>query len=798
MAAAGSQTQRQGIVDRLNDRLAELASVLGRIDQAAIDPEQLRDVRSQLDALATNLKALDEFVRQRIYADDAFETVMARLPVLAARVREVADEALVAEGGGEPRPDSAVAATDRPRLIAWSAAGLEGVTLMLATPAVHTVSRLERVKSELQTLVTRMDGLREQLPPQVRLKIDGLHDNIAQFGLGDQSIFQARRVQIEAGTAIQTSQQLIDQSIDKFVASVSVILKATQQEISGRSAQFIQTVSWFNLLIFGTSTLCVVAGAAIFAYVRHAVIRRLKDVQEYMGAQVEGRPATMSTEGADEIAEIAKATEVFVTRIADREGVLRERTRELSEALGQQTATGEILRGIIASPDDSRPVFEAILANVLTLCEATAGAMFLFDVERLHLVACDNYPAAECEELERVFPLTPHRGSLVCRSILDHSVINVADLPAEPGYTLSEVMKKLGPRASLAVPMMRDSEPVGVIALHRAAAGLFPEPQVEMVKTFADQAIIALGHVRLFEELREAKEKAEAALRGLRTAQASLIQAEKMASLGQLTAGIAHEIKNPLNFVNNFADLSVELLDELKETSAPAIAGLAEDERAEVDELVETLTGNLEKIAEHGRRADGIVKSMLEHSRGVTGERREVDLNNLVEGALNLAYHGARAQDQNFNIILERDFDHAIAPIELVPQDITRVCLNLFGNGYYAATKRRRDGAEPDFRPVLKVTTHDLGEAVEIRVRDNGIGIPPEIREKLFQPFFTTKPTGEGTGLGLSISWDIVTQQHGGTIGVDSRVGEFTEFTVRLPRTHEATIVQATTIEAAA
>jgi signal transduction histidine kinase len=158
----------------------------------------------------------------------------------------------------------------------------------------------------------------------------------------------------------------------------------------------------------------------------------------------------------------------------------------------------------------------------------------------------------------------------------------------------------------------------------------------------------------------------------------------------------------------------------------------------------------------------------------------------LAGAALNLAYHGARAQDQNFNITLERNFDHTLAPIELVPQDITRVLLNLFGNGFYAANKRRRDGAGPDFPPALKVATHDLGEAVEIRIRDNGTGIPLDIKDKLFQPFFTTKPTGEGTGLGLSISWDIVTQQHGGTIEVDSRVGEFTEFTIHLPRSWQA------------
>jgi signal transduction histidine kinase len=292
-------------------------------------------------------------------------------------------------------------------------------------------------------------------------------------------------------------------------------------------------------------------------------------------------------------------------------------------------------------------------------------------------------------------------------------------------------------------------------------------------------------------EIRAAKDAAEAAYRDLKAAQASLIQAEKMASLGQLTAGVAHEIKNPLNFVNNFAGLSVELLDELKETAAPAINALGDEKRAEIDETITMLTGNLEKIAEHGKRADGIVKSMLEHSRGTSGERRSVDLNGLVEEALNLAYHGARAQDASFNITLERDFAEVMAPIELVPQDITRVCLNLFGNGFYAATKRQKQGSDPKFKPTLRVSTRDLGDAVEINIRDNGVGIPPEIKDKLFQPFFTTKPTGEGTGLGLSISYDIVTQEHGGTITADSQMGEFTEFTVRLPRVYGATIAEA-------
>jgi signal transduction histidine kinase len=291
------------------------------------------------------------------------------------------------------------------------------------------------------------------------------------------------------------------------------------------------------------------------------------------------------------------------------------------------------------------------------------------------------------------------------------------------------------------------------------------------------------------EELRAARDAAEeasrtieAAYRDLKAAQANLIQAEKMASLGQLTAGIAHEIKNPLNFVNNFASLSVDLLDELKQTAAPGFAVLDEASRTEIDDLTRTLSGNLEKINEHGNRADAIVRSMLEHSRGSTGERRAVSLNALVDEALSLAYHGARAQDQSFNITLQRDFGEGIAPITLVPQDITRVLLNLFSNGFYAARRRQSMEATPAFEPTLSVTTRELGDAVEIRVRDNGIGIPDEVKDKLFQPFFTTKPTGEGTGLGLSISYDIITQQHGGSITVDSKVGEYSEFTIRLPR----------------
>jgi two-component system NtrC family sensor kinase len=268
-------------------------------------------------------------------------------------------------------------------------------------------------------------------------------------------------------------------------------------------------------------------------------------------------------------------------------------------------------------------------------------------------------------------------------------------------------------------------------------------------------------------------------LNDLRAAQGRLIQTEKLASLGQLTAGIAHEIKNPLNFVNNFSAVSAELIDELNEVLKSA--DLDDKTREEIDELTHMLKGNLEKVVQHGKRADSIVKNMLLHSREGSGERRPADINAIVEESLNLAYHGARAEKPGFNITLKRDLDPDAGMIDLYPQEITRVFLNLISNGFYAATKRKQAGEE-GFEPTLFASTKNLGNRAEIRIRDNGVGIPPEVKEKIFNPFFTTKPAGEGTGLGLSISHDIVVKQHGGTIDIDTKPGAFTEFIITLPR----------------
>jgi two-component system, NtrC family, sensor kinase len=943
LAVADGHFARRAVSDGLRGQLQAIAEASEQVKTLAPATEGLDRLILKQTTLGGKLEKLDALVAEKLEADRVAANLMLRLRALSVRIQAVGSDLLskiTTEQASRTQIDA---------LSEWIAAADQAIVIMLSTSSADTTIRLNKLRSEFDDVRRRAQTASGQLASRLFGEVNPLDQTLTQYGSGSPSIFEVRTAQLASASAVRGGLLDTEEAAAQFVASAERIFVDVQKDIHTQSNFFSNLISKYSRLFTIISLLCVAGACGVFLYINRSIVQRLRKLSESMRGSADGHATTIHMSGDDEIADMAKAANFFVTSIEQREQGLRE-------SLQQQTATADVLKVISRSVFDLQPVLDTLVATAASLCDAEMAFIFRRDGDVYRSAANFGFPPAYEEFIKRT-TITPGRATVSGRALLEREPVHIFDVTQDPDYAMPETHALGKARTMLGVPLLRENEPIGVIALARRRAKRFTDKQIELVSTFADQAVIAIENVRLFDEVQartrelaqsvvelralgevtqavnssvdletvlttivakatqlsnteagaiyvfdEASEEfrlratygldqkivtalrdshirlgqtgiSEAverrvpiqipdvqkdpsitldiilragfrallyvpllgpnkivgalvvrrkqpgefsrstiellqtfaaqsvlaienarlfesveeqtrelarSLEDLRTTQDRLVQTEKLASLGQLTAGIAHEIKNPLNFVNNFSAISVELIDELRE--ALSAASLDTKLRGAINELADMLQGNLDKVVQHGKRADSIVKNMLLHSRQGSQEHRSVDINALVVDSLNLAYHGARAEKPEFNITLERSLDPNAGEVSLFPQEITRVLLNLISNGFYAANKRKAEANGGDYESILAATTRNLGDSVEIRIRDNGTGIPPEVKEKMFNPFFTTKPAGEGTGLGLSISYDIIVKQHGGSIEVDTQPGEFTEFRIILPR----------------
>ena len=942
LAVADGHFARRAVSEGLRGQLQAIAEASEQVKTLAPTTEGLDSLIQDQASLGGKLEKLDSLVTEKLEADRVAANLMLRLRALSVRIQAVGSNLLskiTAEQASRTQVDA---------LSAWIAAADQAIVIMLSTSSADTTIRLNQLRSEFEDVRKRAQTASGQLSPVLFEEVNPLDQTLTQYGSGSPNIFDVRTAQLASASAVRGGLLDTKEAAARFVASAERIFVDVQKDVRSQSDFFSNLISQYSRLFTILSLLCVAGACGVFLYINRSIVQRLRKLSESMRGSVDGRTTAIAMSGNDEIADMAKAANFFITSIEQREQGLRE-------SLQQQTATADVLKVISRSVFDLQPVLDTLVTTAASLCDAEMALIFRRYGDAYRVAANIGFPPIY-EEFLKGTTITPGRATVSGRALLDREAVHVLDVTADPDYAMPETHALGEARTVLGVPLLRENEPIGVIALARKRVERFSDKQIELVSTFADQAVIAIENVRLFdevqartrdlaqsvEELRALGEVTQAvnstvdletvlttivakatqlsnteagaiyvfddaneefrlratygldesivaglrdshirlgqtgvseaverrvpiqipdvqddpsitldiivragfrallyvpllgtdkivgalvvrrkqpgefakgtiellqtfaaqsvlaiqnarlfesveartrelakSLEELRTTQDRLVQTEKLASLGQLTAGIAHEIKNPLNFVNNFSAVSVELIDELRQ--ALAGAKLNSKLRAEIGEIADTLQGNLDKVVQHGQRADSIVKNMLLHSREGSGQRRPMDVNALVQESLNLAYHGARAEKKNFDIMVEQSLDPAAGKADLFPQEITRVLLNLISNGVYATAKKAQANAEI-YKPTLTASTKSLGDRVEIKIRDNGTGIPADVKDKMFNPFFTTKPAGEGTGLGLSITHDIVVKQHSGSIEVDTQFGEFTEIRIVLPR----------------
>ena len=450
-------------------------------------------------------------------------------------------------------------------------------------------------------------------------------------------------------------------------------------------------------------------------------------------------------------------------------------TADLESARQEQNAVATAARTIGGAAYDLGSLLQALVVSASRLCGASTARIYLREQDAYPLAAALGM-TAEQRAFENANPLTPERESWAGGAVFDRTVVHLPDSATHDEHEF----RRFGPVASmLCVPLVHRDVTIGLLVLARAQAGPFDAHQIELAKTFADQATIAIENVRLFDEVQRRSDETAILTDELGAARERLSETERLAALGQFTSGIMHEIRTPLDFVREFSARSKVVIDAIRDVLEHAVLDV--DTRGEVEELADSLSDGIKSVAEYGRRADFIIGNMLAHARDA-GEHRMVDINTMVDESLGLAYHGARAERRDFHIRLQKALDPKAGSVDLYPQEITRVLLNVISNGFDATQQRGVAANGSGYEPVLSASTRNLGDAVEISIRDNGTGVEADVREKMFEPFFTTKPAGQGTGLGLSQSHDIIVKQHAGTIEVVTEPGSFTEFRIVLPR----------------